>query len=105
MPLRPLDKDRARFVLNQILEMELAGVVRYIHYSFMVFGHDRIPIVTWLRAQADESLVHAQQVGEWITALGGHPSLKIGALLETQKHEIGDILLEAYNHEKGALET
>ena len=35
--------------LNQILELELAGVVRYMHYSFMIFGHSRIPIVSWLR--------------------------------------------------------
>ena len=60
-------------VLNQLLEAELAGVVRYTHYSFLVFGFGRIPIVSWLRAQADESLLHAQQVGEWITTLGDYP--------------------------------
>jgi bacterioferritin len=86
--------------LNAILEHELSGVVRYTHYSFMVFGHNRIPIVKWLRDQAAESLMHAEQVGEHITSLNGHPSLKIAKLLETQQHTIQDILKESLAHEK-----
>ncbi len=90
-------------VLNQILETELAGVVRYTHYSLMIFGYSRIPIVSWMRAQADESLLHANEAGELITYLGQHPSLGIGPLLETHKHDIGDILCEALKHEQLAL--
>jgi bacterioferritin len=86
-------------VLNSILEIELAGVVRYMHYSLMIFGYSRIPIVKWMREQAEESLVHAAAAGEHITALGGHPSLKIGKLLETSHHEIDQILREAMEHE------
>jgi bacterioferritin len=89
--------------LNHILELELAGVVRYMHYSFMIFGHSRIPIVSWLRSQATESEAHAIAAGEHITSLGGHPSLKIGSLLETHKHSINDILDEAYSHEEEGL--
>jgi bacterioferritin len=85
--------------LNRILELELAGVVRYIHYSLMVFGHARIPIVAWMREQANEAMAHAALAGEHITSLGGHPSLKIGKLLETQKHDIDQILREAIEHE------
>jgi bacterioferritin len=97
--------DRAEVVrvLNHILELELAGVVRYTHYSLMVFGFNRIPIVSWLREQATESLGHAQQAGEMLTALGEHPSLGIGALLETHKHDIGAILQEALENEREAL--
>ena len=90
-------------VLNEILETELAGVVRYTHYSLMVFGYGRIPIVSWMRSQADESLLHANEAGELITHLGHHPSLGIGNLLETHKHDIGDILREALEHELLAL--
>ena len=79
--------------LNDILEHELAGVVRYSHYSLMIYGHNRIPIVSWFRNQGSESLTHAHQVGEWITSFEEHPSLKIGKLLETQKHSIRDILI------------
>jgi bacterioferritin len=91
-------------VLNRILEMELAGVVRYTHYSLMVYGFHRIPIVSWLRAQATEAMAHAQQAGEWITHLGEHPSLAIGPLLETENHDIGDILRESLEHELATLE-
>ena len=91
--------------LNKILECELAGVVRYTHYSLMVFGHNRIPIVKWLRDQASESLTHAGQAGEHITTLGGHPSLKIGKLIETEKHSLNDILNESLEHELSQLEN
>lgn len=97
--------DTAKVVetLNRILELELAGLVRYLHYSFMIFGHNRIPIVAWLRSQADESQAHAVQAGEHITNLGGHPSLRIGSLLETHKHNVDEILREALSHEEEGL--
>lgn len=100
---REIDKPAVIDVLNRILEAELAGVVRYTHYSLMVYGYSRIPIVHWLRGQAEESLIHAQDAGEYITALGGHPSLGIGKLLESEKHEIGAILKESLAHELEAL--
>lgn len=91
--------------LNRIMETELAGVVRYTHYSLMVYGYNRIPIVSWLKGNAEESLQHAQKAGELVTLLGGHPSLKIGTLLETEKHDIGDILRESLAHEQFALDA
>jgi bacterioferritin len=91
--------------LNKILECELAGVVRYTHYSLMIFGHNRIPIVKWLRDQATESLAHASIAGEHITTLGGHPSLKIGKLIETEKHSLNDILKESLEHEEVQLKN
>ncbi|MDP3937398.1 MAG: ferritin-like domain-containing protein [Deltaproteobacteria bacterium] len=94
------NKERIIEALNTVLELELAGVVRYLHYSLMVFGHARIPIVKWMRDEATQSADHAAQAGEHVTALGGHPSLKIGKLLETHKHDISQILLEALEHER-----
>ena len=98
-----IDKDKVVGVLNRLLEAELAGVVRYTHYSFLVFGFGRIPIVSWLRDQAGESLLHAQQVGEWITTLGSYPSLAIGTLLDSHKHDIAAILRESLESERKAL--
>lgn len=89
--------------LNQIMELELAGVVRYTHYSLMIYGYNRIPIVGWMKDNATESLDHAHRAGEMVTLLGGHPSLKIGDLLETENHDIGDIMRESMGHEKSAL--
>ena len=102
----PLDAKLTKKIiaaLNHILELELAGVVRYMHYSFMIFGHNRIPIVAWLREQGNESSAHAMLASEHITTFGGHPSLKIGALLETHKHDVNVILKEAHEHEKEGL--
>jgi len=97
------DKSAVLSCLSKILELELAGVVRYTHYAFMIYGYNRIPIVSWLQEQADESLVHAREAGEMITYLGEHPSLAIGPLLETHQHDIGDILRESLEHERAAL--
>jgi bacterioferritin len=100
-----LDTTATIETLNEILELELAGVVRYMHYSFMIFGHHRIPITAWLRGQSGESMAHATQAGEHITSLGGHPSLRIGPLLETHRHSVDDILSEALEHEQKGLDA
>ena len=98
-----LDQAAAVGLLNEILETELAGVVTYTHYALMVFGYSRIPIVSWLRSEASTCLAHANAAGELVTHFGEHPSLKIGALLETHKHGINDILLESLEAEKKGL--
>ena len=104
MPEQDFDKNAVVALLNRILEDELAGVVRYTHYSLMVFGHSRIPIISWLREQAATGLAHAHAAGELVTHFGEHPSLKVGTLLETHKHEINDILRESLEVEKAATE-
>jgi bacterioferritin len=86
--------------LNAIMEFELAGVVRYTHYSLMITGPNRIPIVTFFKAQANESLLHAQQVGEVLTGLEGHPSLRIAPLEESNTHSVKTILSESLYHER-----
>ena len=98
------DTSHAVDLLNSILEQELAGVIRYTHYSFLVFGHSRIPIVSWLRQQADESLLHAQKAGELITHFGAYPALGIGPLLDSHKTDISAILRESLDTEEKALE-
>jgi len=94
---------RVTSILNEIMEYELAGVVRYTHYSLMVVGPHRLPIVQFLKDQANESLLHAQQAGELLTGLEGHPSQKIAEIVETNNHSIKDILQESLAHEMHAL--
>jgi len=90
-------------ILNSIIEFELAGVVRYTHSSLMVTGPHRLPIVDFLKEQANESLLHAQQAGELLTGLDGHPSQKVASILETNNHSIKGILEESLAHEIHAL--
>jgi bacterioferritin len=102
--MQDLDQEKAIDVLRSIMEFELAGVVRYTHYALMITGPNRIPIVDFFKAQATESLLHAQQVGEILTGLEGHPSLQIAPMEETYKHSVRDILQESLAHEKNALD-
>ena len=102
--MEKLDDQKTIDLLNEIMEFELAGVVRYTHYSLMVTGPYRIPIVDFFKAQAGESLLHAQQAGEIITGMDGHPSLKIAPMEETSKHNVKDILEESLSHEQKALQ-
>ena len=101
--MQDLDEQSTCEILNNIMEYELAGVVRYTHYSLMVTGPYRIPIVEFLKDQATESLLHAQSAGELLTGLNGHPSQKIAPIEETNKHSIEDILQESLEHEQQAL--
>ncbi len=101
--MKDLDQKKTTDLLNTIMEFELAGVVRYTHYSLMVTGPNRIPIVNFFKLQATESLTHAQQVGEILTGLEGHPTLRIAPIEETNQHTVRDILEESLNHEKKAL--
>ena len=102
--MKELKLEKATPLLTSIMEYELAGVVRYTHYALMVTGPNRIPIVQFLKDQATESLLHAQQAGEILTGLGGHPSLKIASIEESHKHSIYDILVESSTHEAVALD-
>ncbi|NEN87521.1 MAG: bacterioferritin [Okeania sp. SIO3H1] len=99
-----LNTEKAVELLNSIMEFELAGVVRYTHYSLMVTGPNRIPIVQFFQAQANESLLHAQQAGEILTGLEGHPTLKVAPIEETNQHSVPDLLKESLNHEAKALQ-
>ena len=101
--MEELNQDKVCNILNEIMEYELAGVVRYTHSSLMVSGPNRIPIVEFLQAQANESLTHAQQAGELLTGLDGHPSQKIAKIEESNQQSIEAILQESLEHEKHAL--
>ena len=101
--MQELNIDKTCEFLNRIMEYELAGVVRYTHYALMVSGPHRIPIVTFMNAQAAESLTHAQQAGEILTGLGGHPNLGVADIEESHRHDIHALLTESLVHEQTAL--
>jgi bacterioferritin len=88
--------------LDEILEAEISGVVRYLHYSLMIKGPNRIPIVKFFRDQATEAFDHAAIIGEKITSLGGHPSLTVTPIKESNRHDVMDILKESLEHERHA---
>jgi len=103
MKMKEINSETVCNILNEIMEYELAGVVRYTHSAMMVSGPYRLPIVNFLKDQASESLTHAQQAGELIVGLDGHPSQRIAKIKETHRHSIKDILEESLAHEQGAL--
>lgn len=97
-------RDDVIAVLNRIVELELAGAVRYTQYSLMVFGHARIPIMGWMRAQAAESLLHATEAGEEVTTLGARLSLGIAELAGTHHDSVDDIMQELLAHERKGID-
>ena len=99
-----LSKQEAVDALNRIVELELSGAVRYTQYSLMVFGHARIPIMSWMREQAAEALLHATQAGEEVTAMGARISLEIGELAGTHHESVDDIMMELLLHERKGIE-
>jgi len=103
MEMRELNEQRVCEILNEIIELEMAGVVRYAHSSLMVTGPNRIPIVTFLQEQANESLQHALEAGEYITGMDGHPTQKIAHIDESHDHSVLQILTESQEHEELAV--
>ena len=101
--MQDLDLEKSCEILNRIMELELSGVVRYTHYALMVTGPYRQPLVDFMKSQAAESLTHAQQAGELLTGLGGHPSQSIASIEESNLHDIFTILKESLAHEKSAI--
>ncbi|MEK2690687.1 ferritin-like domain-containing protein [Bdellovibrio sp. GT3] len=99
----PEDKKKIVELLNEIIEMEISAVIRYLHYALMIKGPNRIPIVKWFHDQANEGYAHASMIGEKITAYGGHPSLKVSPVPETNTHKVLDILAESLDFELKAL--
>lgn len=102
--MRDLNTERVCELLNEIIELEMAGVVRYAHSSLMITGPNRIPIVAFLQEQANESLQHALIAGEYITGFDGHPSQKIAHIDESHDHSVVQILQESLDHEMAAVE-
>ena len=100
-----VDKEVITKKLTEIFDLELSGVIRYTHYSLMIFGPNRLPLISFFKEQATESLAHANLAGEHITGLGGHPPLNIKEIKETFKHDISEILKETLAHEKRAIQT
>lgn len=101
-----MDKNKVRAieVLNRLIELELAGAVRYTQCSLMIFGHARIPIMHWMREQAAESLAHATEAGEEVTTMGGQISLGIATLSGKHHESIDDILRDLLLHERAGVE-
>ncbi len=90
-------------LLAEIYQMEMAGVNRYLHYSFMIMGYNRIPIQAWFRANSRESMDHATEIGEKITSLGGHPPLGSSKIQEHNLHNVQQLLEESLKFEEEAI--
>lgn len=98
------NKEKVIDKLTEIFDLELSGVIRYTHYALMIFGPNRLPLIDFFKAQATESLDHANMAGEHITGLGGHPPLNLNEIKETFKHDITEILQESLDHERKAVD-
>ena len=90
-------------LLDKIYKMEVAGITQYLHFSFMIMGYNRIPIQSWFRSNATESMTHATTIGEKITSLGGHPTMGPSKITENNDHSILQLLNESLKHEEEAV--
>jgi len=101
---RTFDVEAAVEQLNKIVAMELATIVYYTHYAFMIYGHARIPIRSWFNEQATESLTHAQEAGDLIVHLGHRPKMGVADLPKTHHNTIDEILTEAVDREEAGVQ-
>ncbi|HMN67708.1 MAG TPA: ferritin-like domain-containing protein [Bdellovibrionales bacterium] len=90
-------------LLGNIYKAEISGINRYLHYSFMIMGYNRIPIQAWFRDNAKEAMAHAIEVGEKITSLGGHPPMVAAKVEESNLHTVQQLLEESLKFEEEAI--
>ena len=95
-----MDRAKVLKALNLDLEHEMSALIRYLHHSFIVIGPNRGPLVDLFRKQARNSMDHAIKLGEKITALGGHPSVKVQEVYEPGDQSLEDMLKEDLEAEK-----
>ena len=103
MATKEIRRDDVIECLHAIFKAEMSGIVRYLHYSFMIMGHNRIPIQKWFRDQALENMQHAVVIGEKITSLGGHPPVLSADVEESNLHTVDQILNESLKSEERGL--
>lgn len=89
-----MDKAKVLNALNLDLEHEMSAMIRYLHHSFIVSGPLRGPLVSLFRTRARDCMNHAIKLGEKITALGGHPSVKIQEIYEPGEQTLEEMLHE-----------
>ncbi len=99
-----MDKKKVLEALNLDLEHEMSAMIRYLHHSFIVTGPLRGTLVNMFRTKARESMDHAITLGEKITALGGHPSVKIQEIYEPGDQTIEEMLEENLECERKHLD-
>jgi bacterioferritin len=90
-------------LLGEIYKAEMSGINRYLHYSFMIMGYNRIPIQSWFRDNAKEAMDHATTIGEKITSLGGHPPIVAAKVEESNLHTVQQLLEESLRFEEEAI--
>lgn len=95
-----MDKKKVLEALNLDLEHEMSAIIRYLHHSFIVTGPLRGSLVPMFRNKATDSMQHAIKLGEKISALGGHPSVKIQEIYEPGEQTIEEMLAEDLEAEK-----
>jgi bacterioferritin len=102
--MKELDQQKTLDLLQNIMEYELAGVIRYTYYSLVVTGSNRTAIVDFIKEQAEESLTHAQRVGEILVSLKGNPKPRSTEIEEIEEKSVKNILIASQNHEQKAIE-
>src|SRR3989304_5559110 len=99
-----MDKTKVIAAMNQALGMELASALKYLGWSFHVFGPTRKPIVEHFLEEAKESFDHATLLGAKIGARGGKPIVMAAPPKPADGMTVDDMLKQAVENEKAAIE-
>ena len=97
-----MDRERIIADLNDILSLEYTAVLQYTYEEFVLKGIERQQFAPMFRAEATESLGHAQMVGAKIVSLGGTPTTEVGPI--DTSTELGAILENNLRLESKAVE-
>lgn len=89
--------------LNNVLSLELAGVIQYSQHSYLVTGEWREIYRKFFRDQAGEAQEHAETLGDKIVALGGIPTVEPAMI--RQSTDLKEMLKQDLELERDAMAT
>lgn len=89
--------------LNYALSLEYAATIQYLNQQCIVRGVDRQDFAPFFATSSSEAHLHAQNLGNKISALGGMPTVKPAEI--KQADTLGQMLANDLEMEKEALEA
>jgi bacterioferritin len=106
-----LDRETVVKVLNEALATEIVCTLRYRHHYFMARGINSESVKAEFLQHANEEQLHADQIAERITQLGGNPNFNPDGMLTrshseyVEKDSLVDMIKENLVAERVAIES
>lgn len=100
-----MKKDEVVRRLNELFAEEVEAAIRYLHLAVTVTGLERLVVRKTLLENMQETLEHAQTLGERLLHLGAAPALDLRLSIPGERSRATDAIRTAKEFEQAALDA